>query len=633
MAENRQERKKSQQNLLSYVSHNLSNKIGKEKDKGIVKNNAERISHSNTEQLSAVSGPKQQKPKPTTSASASTNGGKTPVSISASNKQCAQLGSAGSSKPNTPNLGRPTTNPMPKTLNRPSIERNNPPKKRINMDHNLGEEMATSNENITSSNTSLEQEDSTKESTTSSNIVEMENNTNVIDEEKSITLSTTTRGNDETSEETIQNISPKENLLVYNPYEQEMDEDEKLEDLGPELAKMGRILAREITKSLSAALIPLQNEINELKTMNTEPSNKQEMRDLLTENDLLKTKVTQLEVLNLKLKTRLSNIEDKLLENNLLFFGIDEKDTETENDRYETIVGIVASSLPGPNYDTKLQEDRHIQIEQLKRKGKYMQNKNRPISVTFTHHRDLIDVLSNRKYLPTGIRISKEFGEHTESERKFLKPILIAANNKVGYKRKCQLEGDHLIIKGKHYNRENIAELPEELSGYRITSKEDTQTIRFFGELNPLSNFHHANFIVDNKWYHCSEQYIQEKKAVYFNDRQTALKILAADSALECKHLARNIKNYDITRWNEVAEEMSYHGILEKFNQNPALNQILQRTEGKTLAESSYDRKWGTGIPLYSQDALKSELWIGENLLGKLLTNIRETLWLPEDID
>ena len=45
---------------------------------------------------------------------------------------------------------------------------------------------------------------------------------------------------------------------------EEMEKDESLDDLGPELAKMGRILAKEITKSLSNALIPLQNDIIQL---------------------------------------------------------------------------------------------------------------------------------------------------------------------------------------------------------------------------------------------------------------------------------------------------------------------------------------------------------------------------------
>ena len=60
---------------------------------------------------------------------------------------------------------------------------------------------------------------------------------------------------------------------VANPFETEDSENEgeTLDDLGPELAKMGRILAREITKSLSRALIPLQNEINNLKTANSTP--------------------------------------------------------------------------------------------------------------------------------------------------------------------------------------------------------------------------------------------------------------------------------------------------------------------------------------------------------------------------
>ena len=90
-----------------------------------------------------------------------------------------------------------------------------------------------------------------------------------------------------------------DNIVVTNPYEDEMDNDETLEDLGPELAKMGRILAREITKSLSAALVPLQNEINELKSLKTDliPAAR-DMTALKKENDRLKMKVDQFEMKN-----------------------------------------------------------------------------------------------------------------------------------------------------------------------------------------------------------------------------------------------------------------------------------------------------------------------------------------------
>ena len=155
--------------------------------------------------------------------------------------------------------------------------------------------------------------------------------------------------------------------------------------------------------------------------------------------------------------------------------------------------------------------------------------------------------MANRKYLPARVAISKEFGENTENERKFLKPILRAAYTKTGYRKKCRLEGDHLVIKGKHYTCDNIDELPEDISGYKITSKEDSDTIGFFGELNPLSNFHRSHFIVNNHWFHCTEQYIQHKEAEFLNDKPITLKIMASDSAMECKQLARNIKNYNVT--------------------------------------------------------------------------------------
>ena len=108
---------------------------------------------------------------------------------------------------------------------------------------------------------------------------------------------------------------------------------------------------------------------------------------------------------------------------------------------------------------------------------------------------------------------------------------------------------------------------------------------------------------------------------------------MALDSAIECKQLARNIKNYDITRWNEVAESECFDGILEKCTQNPILNKVLQDTGHKTIAESCYDRIWGTGVPLHSPDALNTDRWTGENMMGRILAIVRETLCNPSDLD
>ena len=333
------------------------------------------------------------------------------------------------------------------------------------------------------------------------------------------------------------------------------------------------------------------------------------------------------------MKSKRSRIEDKLVDNRLLFFGINELEGETEQDRYSVILEVISSTFVGPTQEIRLEQAKNIMIESLTRKGRYNPRKIRLISVTFMHLRDSVNLLMNRKYLPDGVFVSKEFGKRTENECRLLKPILRAANSIKEYKRRCRLEGDHLVIKGHLYGRENLGELPPDISGYKVTSKEDAGTVGFFGELNPLSNFHPCVFKVEDNWFHSSEQYIQLKKAEYFNDQQTALKILTAETAIECKQLAREIKNFDATSWNDVVEDECFDGILEKFNQNRSLNLVLQNTEQKTIVESSYDRKWGTGVPLHSLDALNSEYWIGDNLLRKMLSIVRDTLRSRDDVD
>ena len=71
------------------------------------------------------------------------------------------------------------------------------------------------------------------------------------------------------------------------------------------------------------------------------------------------------------------------------------------------------------------------------------------------------------------------------------------------------MEADNLIIKGVTYTVNNLANLPEEINGYNSTSKQDNNSIGFFRELNPMSNFHRCNFEVDSITYHSAEQFIQ----------------------------------------------------------------------------------------------------------------------------
>ena len=135
-----------------------------------------------------------------------------------------------------------------------------------------------------------------------------------------------------------------------------------------------------------------------------------------------------------------------------------------------------------------------------------------------------------------------------------------------------------------------IDQLPNSLSTVNVTSKSNESTFGYFGELNPLSNFHPSSFKMYDQEYHYSEQYIQEAKAKYFNDTETYAKLCNSKTGLECKIIAKETKNYNGKRWEQVAKEVCKPGIKQKFqmNQEPKCT-LLEYTKNKLIVECMKD--------------------------------------------
>ena len=103
-------------------------------------------------------------------------------------------------------------------------------------------------------------------------------------------------------------------------------------------------------------------------------------------------------------------------------------------------------------------------------------------------------------------------------------------------------------------------------------------------------------------------------------------RILNCEDAMDSKETARDINNFNRRAWNEVAEELCYEGVKQKFLQKQHLLDELQKTGDKILVESSYDDVWGTGIPLSNRNCLVKEHWKSIGILGRILMNIRESI-------
>ena len=401
-------------------------------------------------------------------------------------------------------------------------------------------------------------------------------------------------------------------------------EEDPLGELTPELLKIDLLIKR----NLKTQLEPINNNIKSLlETAKVTEKNTVEISNLKKENFLLKTKCLKLEQEQKHIKDRLDRMENNQLDNNLIIHGVPEPTAlEYPETRYEKVISYLSHTMNGESEPEKKNQARNLSIQKTKRIGWFSVDRGRPISISFSRYEDVEYLLTYKKYLPEGIYLDKEYCEEIEKKRKLLRPIMRYAKNHEDYKKKCRMENDTLVIRGKYYTVNNFHQLPSEINGFGATSKTDEGTTCYFGELNPLSNFHPATFNYDGTQYHSSEQLIQHMKSQLFGDITTEAAILATTNALDSKKEARNIRNYDQKQWEEMAKSMCYDGIKAKFVQNSWLKKLLLSTNDDTLAEATYDKLWGTGIPLHHRDCTDRNKWHNIGIMGEILMAIREEL-------
>ena len=209
-------------------------------------------------------------------------------------------------------------------------------------------------------------------------------------------------------------------------------------------------------------------------------------------------------------------------------------------------------------------------------------------------------------------------------------PVLRAAKQLSNYKRQSRLEDDKLLLKGRVYNVNTLNQLPEELNVFKVTSKENENTVGFFGEINLLSNFYPSTFLHKGVHYISSEELIQANKAKFFGDLETYNQILCCSTSLECKNHSKLIRNVDESKWEEEAGNICLPGIRMKFYQNPmAMDTLLYKTGNKRIVECASDRLWGNGMPLGDPTCLDSTKWISQGILGQMLECIRSEVTQP----
>ena len=394
-----------------------------------------------------------------------------------------------------------------------------------------------------------------------------------------------------------------------------MDREESVK-LNPEL----EILKKQLFAGFESMIEPLKKDIKKLQ-------DDQKIDKSVLSVETVNRKFQRNEMKEKKIEDRLSLIEDQLLEKNLIFQGIFESEFEDVNDIKGHLIRAISNTMPGEDIDEKRTNAKCTSIDHIERIGRYNPQCQRPVKVKFTDKSDVDHLLKNKRKLPEGVYVDREYSKTTEKERRLLCPVIKAARKMKKYHKKCRMEGTHIVLDGTHYYRENIHTLPPELSAEKVTSETNDEAMAFFGELNPLSNFHPCSFEFEGETFHSSEQLIQMKKAELFGDDIARERILNSTDAQDSKEIAMDITNYSKTQWNTAAEEMCYEGIRQKYVQNPKLYSYLLDTGNKTIVEATYDETWGTGKPLGNIHCLNPAKWTSVGILGKILMRIRDSTY------
>ena len=104
----------------------------------------------------------------------------------------------------------------------------------------------------------------------------------------------------------------------------------------------------------------------------------------------------------------------------MIIHGISENEDEEGPERYQLVTEVIATTVYAASYEEQIQIARKIPIKKTYRLGHYNSQRGRPIVINFVYHEDCENLLSNKKYLPRGIFVDRQYSQDTENKRRIL---------------------------------------------------------------------------------------------------------------------------------------------------------------------------------------------------------------------
>lgn len=200
--------------------------------------------------------------------------------------------------------------------------------------------------------------------------------------------------------------------------------------------------------------------------------------------------------------------------------------------------------------------------------------------------------------------------------------------------------------------------LLDNTSQKEITPQNEPKTTYtyFWKSQSIFSQWHPSKFIYKDITFSSAEQFMMYSKAKMFGADDIAQKIIdynetplikkflngeLSDTDIcndkgilrewdgyqkAIKDQGREVKQYVEDVWKAKRVPIVAVASREKYNQNPVYKaELLKCSETKMVEASPYDKIWGIGLSKEQALKMPEDKWPGENLLGKVLTDLCNT--------
>lgn len=304
-------------------------------------------------------------------------------------------------------------------------------------------------------------------------------------------------------------------------------------------------------------------------------------------------------------------IDKEVRKKNLVISGLTEELNENLYTRSVTVLKSICDAIQ--------QED----IDCVYRVGTPTTGKTREVIVELFSKYVKESVLKGRKKLrdnesTRNIWINEDLPHRTRKVKGVMRDIVRRAGE-IGIP--CELSGDRISCNNVTYSMQHLKALPVGLRPDDLKTRTVGMRIGFMSQDSYLSNFYLCPVTVDGYTFSSAEHAIQYKRSIVCGREDVGIDIKQQLNPADAKALGETLKFNK--KWDQAKIGLVRCIVKQKFVENNNLKLKLLNTTGYTLEEASFDRYWGTGVPVYSRDFVKG-VHTGKNIMGRLLEEIRD---------